>query len=222
MSDRLDVVIVEDGAAVIHHQRWGATALVDLLAGGPAGASDLARSFDATDEITDVLAACVIDHDRRVLVLAGPSEVISSAGPRRLQPHEVLPTLEPFWDGWELAYSPEHVVEAVVLHVREAGIPLRSMNEPHVLADHLGKPRFVEPEFRLRASPGVSAPLTGGRDPSATIASLELSVRAENELENAGFATVGDLLGKDRPALIRAGLSDRTARELTEILAADG
>ena len=169
MSDRLDVVIVEDGAAVIHHQRWGATALVDLLAGGPEGASDLARSFDATDEITDVLAACVIDHDWRVLVLAGPSEVISSAGPRRLQPHEVLPTLEPFWDGWELAYSPEHVVEAVVLHVREAGIPLRSMNEPHVLADHLGKPRFVEPEFRLRASAGVSAPLTGGRDPSATI-----------------------------------------------------
>ena len=220
VSDRMDVVIVQDGAATILHQRWGATALVDLLLGGPDGATDLARAFDATDEITDVLAACVIDHDRRAVVLSGRSDVISAGGPRRLQPEEVLPTLAPFWAGWELSYEPEYVLDAVVLYVRGLGIPLRSMNEPHALSDYLARPRFVAPAYRLRAEPQESAPLASALDPSAPIASLELSVRAENELENAGLATVGDLIGKDRPALIRAGLSDKTVREITEILGA--
>lgn len=46
----------------------------------------------------------------------------------------------------------------------------------------------------------------------------DLSVRAANELENAALGTVGDVLDLDTTGLPRVGISDRTLRELREIL----
>lgn len=220
MSDRLDVVIVQEGTVAIHHQRWGATALVDLLLDGPEHATALARDFDATEEISDLLAAAVIDHDHHTLILSGRADVVSAAGRRRLEPQDILPVLAPSWPGWTLGYEPEHVIEPVVLYVRGLGLPLASMNEPHVIADHFGRPRYAALTYVQPGSsePGVVLPRS---DPSRPLASFELSVRAENELRNADLVTVGELLRLDRVARIRLGLSDRTLRELAEVLGED-
>lgn len=218
MSDRLDVVIVTEEGAAIYHQRWGATALYAMLLEGPEKAVDQASMFDRTEEIDDILAGCVIDVVRRRLLIAGPAEVISDAGPRRVQPEEVLPELAPHWPEWHLAFEPGYVVDPVVLYLRGLGLSLATMNEPYVVSDILGKPRFVSPAYTLDAP--AAAPATPvGRTPSAAdrarrLDELELSVRASNELENAGLTTFGDVIGKGRDALARKGISQRALEEL--------
>ncbi|MFY0541209.1 hypothetical protein [Nannocystis pusilla] len=164
MSERLDVVIVTDDGAAIHHQRWGATALFDMLLAGPEGAVRQARGFERTEEISDVLAACVIDLVRRRLVVAGPAEVISAAGPRAVQPQDVLVALARSWSGWSLSYEPSFVLEPVVLYVRSLGLPLASLNEPHNLSDYLGRPRFVAPTYTLDALAGETRPGGSSRE----------------------------------------------------------
>lgn len=213
MSDRLDVVVVEHGAAAIHHQRWGATALFDMLVGGPERATTLARTFEATSALDDLLAGCIIDHDHSRLVVAGPADVISAAGARRVQEQEVLDELAPFWPGWTLEYEPAFVVEPIALYVRARGLPLASFNEPHAVADALGEPRFEAARYRAEGTVAAGT-LHGGHDPTASIDSLELSVRAANELANAGFETVGQVLALDEQTLALRGLSQRTIREL--------
>lgn len=223
MSERLDVIIVTEEGAAIHHQRWGATALYSMLLEGPETAVDQASMFDRTEEIDDILAGCVIDVVRRRLLIAGPAEVISAAGPRRVQPQEVLPELAPHWPGWHLAFEPDFVVDPVVLYVRGLGLSFATMNEPYVVSDLLGKPRFVSPTYTLDA-PAVAPATPGTRTPTAAdfarrLDELPLSVRASNELENAGVATVGEVLGEGRDALARKGISPKALNELAALMA---
>lgn len=218
MSDRLDVVVIDEAGLAIHHQRWGATALYALLIGGPGRAVAQARAFDRTDEVTDVLAGCVIDLVRRKLVVAGPAEVIG--GPPA---YHLLRELSVAWPGWSLAYEPDYVVEPVVLYVRGLGLPLASLNEPHVLPAALGEPPFVAPEYSLE--PADAVPARGAIDvgpahpPGTRLDALDLSVRADNALRNAGFETVGDLAGLDDVALAARGIEERVRREIREVLA---
>jgi hypothetical protein len=222
MSDRLDMVVIENGAAVIHHQRWGAGALFDTLLGGPERAVDLARTFASTEQLDDLMAACVIDLDHQRLVVAGRANVISASGPRVVQPDELLGELAPSWPGWALAYEPDYIIEPVALYVRGLGLPLASMNEPHVVADALGKPRFTAARYHAEGKPAGGA-LPSGRASTALIASLgDLSIRAENELDSAGLRTLADVAGLDEQALALRGLSQKTIRELRELLEREG
>jgi len=78
MGERLDIVLLEGGRARIFHQRWGATSLFDLLLGGPDEASQQAADgFDQTEQLDDLLAACVIDRARHALVIRGAGEVLA-------------------------------------------------------------------------------------------------------------------------------------------------
>lgn len=225
MSDRLDVVIVGDGGATIHHQRWGATSLYAMLVEGPERATAMARSFDATAELDDLLAGCVIDPARRTLVIAGPADVITSAGPRGLQPQEVLPELAPLWPGWHLVYEPDFVIEPVALYVRGLGLPLASLNEPHALAAIEGTQRFVAAAYSLVAPAPAEQPTrapTAGRaltdaERARSLDELDdLSIRAMQELRAAGLATFGDVFGHGRDALARRGVSQKVLNELGE------
>ncbi|MDX2093828.1 MAG: hypothetical protein SFX73_38700 [Kofleriaceae bacterium] len=221
MSDRLDVVLLDDQGARIFHQQWGASALVDLLLAGPEGAWNAAQDgFPETDEITDVIAACVIDRPRKTLVVAGPIEGIR--GQLQVQEHTLLDLLESTWGGWNLAYEPEYVVEPVVLYAESVGVRLASLNTPHALADALGKPRFelitykqLAPVAKPRV--GVDADADLRARPLATLFE-DLSFRAANDLQNSNLVTVGEVLDLDATGLARANISLRTLKELREVL----
>lgn len=227
MSDRLDVVVVTDEGAAIHHQRWGATALWATLLDGPKQAVTLAREYPRTEEIDDILAGCVIDTVRQHLVIAGPADMISRAGPRPAIEDEILRELAPLWPGWRLAYEPAFVLEAVVLYVRGLGLALRALNQPHTLSDYLGEPRYAAPAYTLDAAADAGPPAVV--DAPAEVANalaareianfFDLSVRAVNELSNAGFTTFGEVLGLDHHELARRGISEKVRRELTEYVA---
>lgn len=227
MSDRLDVVIVRDGLVQIFHQRWGATSLFAMLVEGPTRAEAMARSFDVTDELDDILAGCVIDVDRATLVVAGPADVITSAGPRGLQPQEVLPELAPLWPTWTLVYEPDYVVEPVALYVRGRGLPLASLNAPHALAAIEGTRRFTAPAYTLGA-PAAAEPATAGRTPTEAERGRrfdqmeDLSIRAQQEIGAAGLETLGDVVGRGRDALARRGLSQKVLNELDELVGSLG
>ncbi|MFZ6178348.1 ribosomal protein L7/L12 [Nannocystis pusilla] len=221
MSERLDVVIVSDEGAAVHHQRWGATALFDMLLAGPEGAVAQARGFDRTEEISDVLAACVIDLVRRRLVVAGPAEVISAAGPRVVEPQDVLVALARSWSGWSLAYEPSFVLEPVVLYVRSLGLSLASSNEPHNLSDYLGRPRFVAPTYTLDVIVGESAPerlFTSGGDASDVILhspgdSKIAVIKALRELSPMSLKEAKDLV-ESAPCTVRAAVPRQEARAI--------
>lgn len=215
MSDRLDLVLLTVDGLAIHHDRWGATALFDLLLGGPDRALGRARGLDQTQQLDDSLAAAVIDVVHRQLIIAGPSAVICAAGPRRVEPQELLGELAPCWPGWRLAYEPATVVAPVVLYLRGLGLSIASLNAP--------RPDFVAPTYSLDA-PLVEAPavVVTSTDLSRRLDSFDLSFRALGELEDAGLATLGDVAGKGTSALAQRGLSARVLRELGEILEAEG
>lgn len=151
MSERLDIVIVTDHGFGIHHQSWGASGLFAQLLAGPERALEDARSFGQTTELDDSMAAAVIDLARRRLVIAGSAEVVSDAGPRRVQPQELLGELATAWPGWGLAYEPNFVIEPVILYLAGVGHSIASLHAPHAVADHLGRPRFQAPEYTLDA-----------------------------------------------------------------------
>ncbi|NBD07973.1 MULTISPECIES: hypothetical protein [Corallococcus] len=163
MSDRADIVILKGGKVEIHHHRWGATALVELFQDGPEAAVMACRDNGSvrTKRLDDLLAGAVLDLDRRTLILAGKAEVIFAGSELKWPEDAVLQNLAPHWPGWTLGYEPSYVIEPLALYVRGLGIPLASLNEPHVVAGLLGKPRWTALAYRLDAVSGGGA--AGGR-----------------------------------------------------------
>ncbi len=229
MSERLDIVLLEGGRARIFHQRWGATSLFDLLLGGPDEASrQAADGFDQTEELDDLLAACVIDRARHALVISGEAEVITAAAKLRPQEQELLDELAVAWPGWRLAYEPAHVIEPVLAYVHGLGIPLASLNKMHVRADVRGTPRFERCAYFLEVPASAAEPPAatgtvglGAIDPARPLTELDdlLSFRASSELQTTGLSTIGELLERGDADLAALGVSARTRRLLAEVLA---
>lgn len=225
MSDRLDVVLVDGNDVRIHHQRWGATALVDMLLAGPDRACELAADgFEQTSQLTDVIAACVIDRTRRALVIAGPAEVISQAGKLKPQDHELLKELAVAWPGFRLSYEPDHTIEPILAYVHGLGLPLDSLNPAHAIADARNVPRFEACTYDLEVPEGGAADRPSSsvnRSKPVSDLEVDLSVRAWNQLEHSGLATVGDVLDHDDAGLARLGISARSRREILAVIAAE-
>jgi hypothetical protein len=230
MSERAAFIIIESGTLELFDHRWGAGILLETLLGGPAATLEAARQGEASDQVDDIVAGVVIDLEQRMLIVAGPTGAIGSGGfaGRTLptQPHEVLGELATAWPSWALAYEPEHVIEALVLPVRNRGLALASLNEPFAVSEALGQPRWQSFAFTLTApplSPHPAASPAVGREVLVRPIDLDaLSVRAANELHDADLELIGDIVGLDAAGLARVGITEKTRRELEDLLAEQG
>jgi hypothetical protein len=235
MSDRADVIIIRDGVLTLVHHRWAATILLAELLSGPDPAitnlsEDVGNDDDTEDphhpSLTDILAGVVIDIDRKILVVAGPAEVIGSGGfvsnaRRHVAEQEVAPALAKQWPGWRIGYEPSDVVAPLLAHARSFGFKLASLNDPDQLADALGRPRWTRLSYE--AGPLVAESFTPAQI-SVELANQEidceiLSVRAANEVRNAKLATWGDYAALSTSQLAARGVSEKPQRELAEVFA---
>lgn len=210
MSDRAEIILVGDGIA-IHHLRWGASSLFDALMQGAAGVQTCIEIAERAAEVIDQLAGVVLDERRKMLSLAGAPEAIGAGRPAI----EVAPAIAAAWPGWEVRYAPDHVLAPLVAAVAEAGLRLQSRNDPAVL-----DPDWVSFAHTARAEARDDEPLhSASIGDVRQLDDLELSVRATNELRNAGLVTVGEVAALNPQELLRRGLSERALREIREMLA---
>ena len=221
MSDRLDIVVIDEhDVPTIYHHPWGATALVAMLLAGPDDACTQARDAgELATELTDVLATCVIDRNRKALIIGGDIDVIAAAGPAHPPADELLRELSAAWGGWHLQYEPSVELAPAVDYLRRHGHAIKSMNDPDVLADELVIARYVAAEFTHDARESTAARVTAvSLDVTSKLANCDLSFRAEQELGAAGLLTVADVVLLDAKALAARGVSERVRRELAELL----